>query len=73
MKRSVQHPFDFTLDNSKRIDLIHDSTIVGPNKTDISYHTRGSNRNGDLEGEGSHLHVGDYIILLSPELLYTYT
>ena len=55
-----------TLDDSKRINWVHNCTTVGPNKTDTSYHSRGSNRKGDLGGgggggEGSHLDRGDDI------------
>ena len=44
-----------TLDGSMRINWIHNCTTVGPNKVDVSYHNRGSNRKGDLEGEAAIL------------------
>ena len=66
--RSELNTHVLTLDDSKRINWVHNCTTVGPNKTDISYHSSGSNRKGDLEGEGSHLDRGDYITPLSPEL-----
>ena len=53
--RSELNTHVLTLDDSKRINWVHNCTTVGPNKTDISYHSSGSNRKGDLEGESSHL------------------
>ena len=66
--QSEQHTHVLTLDDSKRINWVHNCTTVGPNKTDISYHTdsSGSNRKGDLGEEGSHLDRGDDITPLLP-------
>ena len=59
--RSELNTHVLTMDDSKRINWVHNCTTVGPNKTDISYHSSGSNRKGDLGREGSHLDSGDDI------------
>ena len=61
MLRSELNTHVLTLDDSKGINWVHNCTTVGPNKTDISYHSSGSNRKGDLGGVGSHLDRGDDI------------
>ena len=59
--RSELNTHVLTLDDSKRINCVHNCTTVGPHKTDISYHSRGFNRKGDLGGESSHFDRGDDI------------
>ena len=63
-----------TLDDSKRINWVHNCTTVGPNKTDISYHSRGSNRKGDLGGKRVAILIEEMTSShSSPEVQYTYT
>ena len=63
-----------TLDDSKRINCVHNCTTVAPNKTDISYHSRGSNRKGDLGGEKVAILIKEMTSPhSSPELQYKYT
>ena len=58
MLRSEVNTHVLALDDS---NWVHICTAVSPNKTDICYHSRGSNRKGDLGREGSHLDKGDDI------------